>query len=102
MLFTYAFFQGLTLGGQFILQPLMIANYFGRQHLGAVRGVMRPFITFSGAIGPVFVAGLFDATGTYKVAFLFVLSTWIIASLIYLLAVPKSSTQSNYESPSAS
>ena len=93
MLFAYAFFQGLTLGGQFILQPLMIANYFGRAHLGAVGGTMRPFITFSGAIGPVFVAGLFDATGTYKVAFLVVLATWVLAGLIYMLALPKIQTQ---------
>ena len=97
MLFAYAFFQGLTLGGQFILQPLMVANYFGRQHLGSVRGVMRPFITIAGAIGPVFVAGLFDATGTYKVAFIFVLSTWVIAALIYLFAVPKSSDKNTKE-----
>lgn len=87
-LFVYAGVQGLTLGGQFILQPLMVANYFGREHLGAVRGIMRPFITLSGAAGPVFVAGLYDATGTYQLAFVAVLGTWIIAAFIYLLAVP--------------
>jgi sugar phosphate permease len=88
MLFSYAVLQGLTMGGQFILQPLMVANYFGHEHLGAVRGMMRPFITFSGAIGPVFVAGLFDTTGSYQTAFIAVTGTWVLASLIYLLAVP--------------
>ena len=88
MLFAYVVLQGLTLGGQFILQPLMVANYFGRDHLGAVRGIMRPFLTLSGAVGPVFVAGLFDATGSYRVAFIAVIGTWILASLVYLLAVP--------------
>ena len=88
MLFAYVVIQGLTLGGQFILQPLMVANYFGREHLGAVRGMMHPFITLTGAVGPVFVAGLFDATGSYRVAFIAVIGTWVLASLVYLLAVP--------------
>ncbi len=88
MLFTYAVIQGLTMGGQFILQPLMVANYFGREHLGAVRGMMRPFLTLSGAAGPVLVAAIFDATGSYRIAFMGIASTWVLASLVYLLAVP--------------
>jgi sugar phosphate permease len=101
-LFVYAALQGLTLGGQFILQPLMVANYFGREHLGAVRGIMRPFITLAAAAGPLFVAGLFDATGTYHVAFIAVLATWLIAALIYLLAVPAVGAQSTEQTQPAS
>lgn len=88
LLFTYVVIQGLTLGGQFILQPLIVANYFGRAHLGAVRGIMRPFLTLSTAIGPVAVAALFDATGSYRVAFMAIIGTWVLAALVYLLAPP--------------
>jgi hypothetical protein len=34
------------------------------------------------------VAGLFDTTGSYQTAFIAVTGTWVLASLIYLLAVP--------------
>ena len=88
LLFAYVVIQGLTLGGHFILQPLIVANYFGRAHLGAVRGIMRPFLTFSGAAGPIVVAALFDATGSYRTAFMAVIGTWVLAALVFLLAPP--------------
>lgn len=88
LLFAYVVIQGLTLGGHFILQPLIVANYFGRAHLGAVRGIMRPFLTFSGAAGPIVVAALFDATGSYRTAFMAVIGTWLLAALVFLLAPP--------------
>ena len=88
LLFAYVVIQGLTLGGHFILQPLIVANYFGRAHLGGVRGMMRPFLTLSGAAGPIVVAALFDATGSYRTAFMAVIGTWVLAALVFLLARP--------------
>ena len=88
VLFVYAVLQGLTLGGQFILQPLMVANYFGRDHIGAIRGTMRPFLTLSGAVGPLMIAALYDARGSYVLPFSVVIAVWALAGFIYLVAVP--------------
>ena len=52
VLFLYIALQGMTLGGQFLLQPLAVANLFGRAHLGAIRGIMRPALTFPALQGP--------------------------------------------------
>ena len=43
MLFTFVVCFGLTMGGSFLLRPLIVANYFGRMHIGAITGYMRPF-----------------------------------------------------------
>ena len=37
-----ALLNGLALGGNFVMRPLIVANYFGRDHLGAINVVMRP------------------------------------------------------------
>jgi sugar phosphate permease len=86
VLFLYVALQGLTLGGQFMLQPLAVANVFGRAHLGAIRGVMRPALTFSSAAGPLIIAAMYDAQGSYKWAFAFVMFSWFGAGACYYLA----------------
>ena len=80
--------HGLALGGFFILRPLIIANYFGRQHLGAINGILRPFVTLSGAVSPLLIAGMFDIFGTYREAFLLATLTWVFAAGVVFLAAP--------------
>ena len=86
VLFLYIALQGMTLGGQFLLQPLAVANLFGRAHLGAIRGVMRPALTFSSALGPLVIAALYDAQGSYHGAFIFVMVSWFASGACYYLA----------------
>ncbi|MCY4623464.1 MAG: MFS transporter [Chloroflexi bacterium] len=80
--------HGLALGGFFIMRPLIIANYFGRQNLGAINGVLRPFVTLSGAVSPLLIAGMFDIFGTYREAFLLATFTWVLAAGVVFLAAP--------------
>jgi MFS family permease len=86
VLFLYIALQGMTLGGQFLLQPLAVANLFGRGHLGAIRGIMRPALTFSSAAGPLVIAALYDAQGSYHGAFIFVMVSWFASGACYFLA----------------
>ena len=82
--------HGLALGGFFIMRPLMVANYFGRQHLGAINGLLRPFVTLSGALSPLLIAGMFDVFGTYREAFLLATLTWVgMAAVMFLTAPPR-------------
>ena len=80
--------NGLALGGNFVMRPLIVANYFGRDHLGAIGGVMRPLQIAGGATGPLAVAGLFDLTGDWHVAFGAVIVIWAVSALSIALAVP--------------
>ncbi len=80
--------HGLALGGFFIMRPLIIANYFGRQHLGAINGILRPFVTMSGAVSPLLIAGMFDIFGTYREAFILATLTWVLAAGVVFLAAP--------------
>ncbi len=80
--------NGLALGGNLVMRPLIVANYFGRNHLGAINGVMRPFMVVATATGPVWVAGLYDLTNSWHVAFGFVIVIWVASALTVAVAGP--------------
>ena len=88
MVFAFTIIHGITIGGYFILQPLIVANYFGRRHLGAVSGAMRPFMTTAHAISPLMVATLFDVSGSYFLPFLIIVFTWLFAAVTIFIARP--------------
>jgi OFA family oxalate/formate antiporter-like MFS transporter len=71
MLFLWSVFYGVAWGGFWLLQPLMLANYFGSRHLGAIRGINQPFLAVASGVGPLLAAVVFDATGEY---------TWVLGS----------------------
>jgi MFS family permease len=88
MMMSVALLNGLALGGNFVMRPLIVANYFGRDHLGAIGGVMRPLQIAGSATGPLAVAGLFDLTGDWHVAFGFVIAIWAASALSIVSAKP--------------
>jgi sugar phosphate permease len=88
MLFFFVIFFGLTMGGSFILRPLIVANYFGREHIGAITGYMRPFQGLTSAIGPVAVAVAYDAQGSYFWSFVVVMIGYAFTGAVIMLAAP--------------
>lgn len=88
MLFAFMVLFGVTMGGSFILRPLIVANYFGRNHLGAISSLMRPFNGFTGAIGPVFVAAIYDLHGSYFWGFFMVMIGFAFTGAVIALAKP--------------
>lgn len=78
--------HGLCVGGGLIIRPMLIATYFGREHLGAVNGMMRPFTTLTNAVGPLLVAWMRDRRGSYDAAFLLIGLGWFVAGLAFALA----------------
>ena len=81
-------FQAFALAGYVTMQPLIWANFYGRQHLGAIRGTFSPFATVSTALGPYAVAQSYDTTGSYKPAFIVLLVTWLMVAGFFYLARP--------------
>ncbi len=82
--------HGLALGGNLIMRPLLVADYFGRNHLGAISGLMRPFNTLASASGPLIVTGLYELTQSWYVAFGSVMLMWVISGLSVITAGPPS------------
>jgi hypothetical protein len=75
------------------LQETVWAGYFGRGHLGKIRGVAMPFTIVFGAIGPKLAGGLFDRTGSYTAAYLIFAGTWAAGAGLILLARPPRRTR---------
>ncbi|MCY4625095.1 MAG: MFS transporter [Chloroflexi bacterium] len=83
-------FHGLAVGGFFIMRPMIVANYFGRQHIGAVNSIIRPITTVSGSMSPVLIAGLYDIRGSYMLAFSAIVAAWLGVASIVSFARPPS------------
>ena len=89
MLYVYAVFHGLTMGGWPTIANLAWASYFGRQHQGAIRGFVTPIGNMIGAASPVLGGYVWDRYGTYDLAFVVFGTAWIMAGTILMLwAVP--------------
>lgn len=79
---------GSGVGGLHLLLRLAWAEYYGRQHLGTIRGVTLPAQIGGQAVGPVAAGALFDATGSYASAFVGFAGVVVVGSLLVLTAVP--------------
>jgi OFA family oxalate/formate antiporter-like MFS transporter len=59
---------GAGIGGMLTLLPVAWADYFGRAHYGAVRGLALSVQVLAQATGPLLSGALYDWTGTYTVS----------------------------------
>ena len=60
---------GVGVGGIHLLLRLTWADYYGRLHLGSIRGLTLPAQIGGQALGPTVAGVMFDATGGYQVPF---------------------------------
>ena len=79
---------GTGVGGLHLLLRLAWVEYYGRRHLGTIRGVTLPVQIGGQAVGPVMAGTVFDYTHSYMGAFLFFAAVVAIGSLLILTAVP--------------
>ncbi len=88
MLYLFAAVYGFGHGGFFALISPLIAGLFGTRSQGTLLGVVIFSGTLGGSIGP-FVAGtVFDVTGSYRLAFLILLTLAVIGLTLALLLKP--------------
>jgi cyanate permease len=84
---------GIGLGGGWVLQELIWANYFGRLSLGMVRGLGILVTHALGAAGAPFFGYVHDVTGSYDSSFLaFVIALATSALLSLVVRAPRKST----------
>ncbi len=75
-------------GAQVLVQPMVLATYYGRESQGAIQGMLRPLLAVPSLIGPLMVAMLFDAIGSFNIAFVVASAIGMFAGLLALLATP--------------
>ena len=83
----FAFFcWGFGFGGTIPVSEFIWAKYFGRVHIGAVRGVGVPFTIVFGAAGPILAGIYFDVAGSYAGVFAFFVAAYLIGALAILVS----------------
>jgi MFS family permease len=88
LLYLWAAFLGMALGGFFQLDQLIMTDYFGRGHIGAIRGYGRPVTTALSTSAPLVLGALRDVGGSYLWAFSLVAATWFSCAALVFLAPP--------------
>jgi MFS family permease len=79
---------GFGVGGLHLLVRLAWADYYGREHLGAIRGYTMSAQVGGQAIGPIFAGLMFDGTGSYQAPFLVLALVASLAGLMVIFATP--------------
>ena len=80
--------MGFAVGGLHLLVRLTWADYYGRQHLGSIRGVTLSAQVSGQAMGPVIAGFMFDYTDSYQLPFWFFAAGVLLAGLLALAATP--------------
>ena len=84
----WSVYYGLSNGGMFILQQVIFADYYGRESLGSIRGVVWPVQMAFNAAGPFLASVVYDVTGDYVVIFSTFAALILISGLLVYLAKP--------------
>ena len=79
------FFLGVGVGGLHTLLRLAWADYYGRLHLGSIRGLTLPAQIGGQAIGPVVAGFMYDSTGGYRAPF-FIFGVAVSLAAVFVLA----------------
>ena len=91
--FVYGGMLGLAGGLMMTTNSVIWANYFGRRHLGSIRGVVVTSMVAFAALGPLPFGMLFDLTANYTSAVLVFLALPALCAAAALLAPPPQKRQ---------
>ena len=86
--FFYGAMLGLSIGFIMPISAVIWPNYYGRRHLGSIRGVATSGMAVFAALGPFPFGFIFDLTGTYSLAILIFLALPLSSAIAALLAYP--------------
>ena len=81
-------YMGVLGGGMMTFYQIIFADYYGRESLGAVRGVVWPVQMVTNAAGPFSAAVAHDVTGSYNLIFTIFGVLIVVAGACTFLARP--------------
>lgn len=79
MLLIVMAYLGFGLGGFWTLGQVVVANSFGREHIGAIRGAMQPFQNGAMFGGPLLFGLVYDAWESYGLLFTIAVGGWAVS-----------------------
>ena len=80
---------GVAVGGILVVPSVAYANFFGRQSLGAIRGVTEPFTSLGQAMGAVASGLVFRWAGGYGIAFaIYAVLGVVVATAVLIVSPP--------------
>jgi predicted MFS family arabinose efflux permease len=82
--YLFAVLQGLAGTGVNTLAPILWAHYYGRASLGSIYGLSRAAQVSGFALGPLVSGIVYDATGSYRSAFIYFAFLAVVAAVIVL------------------
>ena len=77
---------GFFLGAFGALTPLIVQDAFGVRFYGSIMGVMSITMGVSSFLGPILAGWSFDATGSYRVAFLLIAALFFTGAMSLFMA----------------
>ncbi len=77
-----AIFIGVSLGAEIEVVAYLTTRYFGLLSFGLVFGTIIAFLSLGSGLGPLVASGIYDATGSYRVAILAVMPLFTLAALL--------------------
>jgi MFS family permease len=86
--FVYAAIIGASQGLLAVVGGTIWVRYFGRPHLGKIRGTAMTAIVLGSSIGPFLMGFTFDQTASYSPSLLFFLVCFVIMAVGLLFATP--------------
>jgi MFS transporter, OFA family, oxalate/formate antiporter len=86
--YLFTVLQGIATGGLGTLTAILLADYYGRQHLGAIYGLLRALQVTGFALGPLIAGMTFDITQSYHGAFVTFLGLSLVGTVLIGLARP--------------
>jgi MFS family permease len=89
LLYLMVAFQGVLGYGVTSVFPAIPAELFQGRHYGTIFGTLSLASLVGGAIGPWAAGALYDATGTYTIAFLLAIGTSVLSAVAIWLAAPR-------------
>jgi MFS family permease len=86
--YLFTVLQGIATGGLGTLMAILLAEYYGRLHLGAIYGLLRALQVAGFALGPLVSGMTFDMTRSYRGAFVAFLGLSLVGTVLIGLARP--------------
>lgn len=77
-----AVFVGLSLGAEIEVVAYLTTRYFGLRSYGLVFGTIIAFLSLGSGLGPLIAAGIYDTTGSYRIAIIAVMPLFLLATLL--------------------
>jgi len=100
MLFAFAALYGIAHGGFFTAMSPTVAEYFGTRVHGTLFGTVLLFGSIGGALAPLAAGAVFDATGSYRIAFLALGGVALTGLLVVSLLPPMRGPRAVVAAPS--